>query len=145
MSRLEAVFPRLTFSNFAITSDASARYNCIAWAAGDTSRWWWPDRMGQQYWPSDAPREATLAAFIRAFESLGFQVCADGSPTSGFDKIVIYAQAGSPTHAAKLLPDGRWSSKLGKSNDIEHDLDALEGEAYGKVVAFLRRERPPGF
>jgi hypothetical protein len=95
--------------------------------------------MGQQYWPGEAPRESTLAAFLGAFQSLGFEVCADGSRKEGCAKIAIYGLAGLPTHAARQLPNGRWSSKLGRSSDIEHDLEALEGEEYGTVIVFMRR------
>jgi hypothetical protein len=35
-----------------------------------------------------------------------------------------------PTHAARQLPSGRWTSKLVLREDIEHDLHALSGEAY---------------
>ncbi|MCI0637958.1 MAG: hypothetical protein L0Y72_23715 [Gemmataceae bacterium] len=42
-----------------------------------------------------------------------------------------------PTHAARQLPTGRWSSKLGPSEDIEHDLHALEGEIYGTIALKL--------
>jgi len=37
-------------------------YNCIAFAAGETHRWWWP--MGA-YWPEPAPRDETVDSFIR--------------------------------------------------------------------------------
>jgi hypothetical protein len=41
------------------------------------------------------------------------------------------------------MPDGNWTSKLGKGEDIQHDsLDGLEGDLYGKVAIFMMR-RPP--
>jgi hypothetical protein len=46
---------------------------------------------------------------------------------------------GSPTHAARMVRDGRWISKLGASEDIEHNLSDLEGECYGRVVVCLER------
>ncbi|HMD98104.1 MAG TPA: hypothetical protein VKM93_12350 [Terriglobia bacterium] len=42
-SWLPGDFPNLNAGNHEITSAASRLYNCIAWAAGDTQRWWWPD------------------------------------------------------------------------------------------------------
>jgi hypothetical protein len=42
-------------------------------------------------------------------------------------------------HAARQLPGGRWTSKLGNREDIEHDLNAVSGEAYGTVVMVLKR------
>lgn len=42
----------------------------------------------------------------------------------------------------RQLPDGKWTSKLGALEDIEHDrLDALEGDDYGRVVAYMKRQR----
>jgi hypothetical protein len=35
-------FPRLRTDNHRITSPSSSRYNCIAWAAEDSSQWWQP-------------------------------------------------------------------------------------------------------
>jgi hypothetical protein len=43
-------------------------------------------------------------------------------------------------HAARQLPTGRWTSKLGKAVDIEHDTpEGVTGPVYGAVVKFLRR------
>jgi hypothetical protein len=36
---LEDSFPNLVSGGYEITSDLSLDYNCIAWAAGDISRW----------------------------------------------------------------------------------------------------------
>jgi hypothetical protein len=59
------------------------------------------------------------------------------------EKIAIFADAtGSPTHAARQLTSGRWTSKLGEAEDIEHELRAIEGDIYGTVVAILKRPRP---
>ena len=60
--------------------------------------------------------------------------------------MAIYALQGKPTHAARQLGDGRWTSKLGKEVDITHTLVGLEGPVYGQVAAYLRRplgEAPP--
>jgi hypothetical protein len=32
-----------------------------------------------------------------------------------------------------------WASKMGKCVDMEHCLEALEGEFYGKVVKIMKR------
>ena len=54
---------------------------------------------------------------------------------------MIYADdMGEPTHAARQLSDGQWTSNLGDWEDISHaSIEALEGAIYGKVVAFLER------
>ena len=44
-----------------------------------------------------------------------------------------------PKHAARQLPSGRWTSKLGFLEDIEHALHDLEGTEYGAVVLVMKR------
>lgn len=140
MSELSRDFPRLTRRNHAVTSPASCEYNCIAWAAAESDRWWWPDAMGVSYWPPTAPREETLRAFESAYGSLGYRRCDTGELEPGNEKIAIYADAsGAPTHAARQLPDGRWTSKCGRLEDIEHELDAFAESNYGEPAVFLKR------
>ena len=44
------------------------------------------------------------------------------------------------THAARQLPGGNWTSKLGKGEDIEHDTpDVVAGGLYGEFVRIMRR------
>jgi hypothetical protein len=49
------------------------------------------------------------------------------------------ATDGEPTHAAQQLSNGKWTSKLGRWQDIEHELDGLVGEMYGTVKQILKR------
>jgi hypothetical protein len=140
-----AGFPLLNAENCTITSNVSTRYNCIAWAAGDSGRWWWPDPLESYYWPSDVPREETIEAFLRAYATLGYAECPDASLEPGFQKIALFAKSYSgeslkPTHAALQLPSGRWTSKLGALQDVDHEnLVALQGPAYGIAVRYLKR------
>ncbi|MBI4602099.1 MAG: hypothetical protein HY721_09080 [Planctomycetes bacterium] len=124
-----------------ITSPKSSHYNCIAWAAGTNAEWWWPDPFGVYYWPQDVPRLETLDAFLAAYSTLCYESCGDGSLEAGFEKVAVYANAqGVPTHAARQLPSGRWTSKVGALEDIEHDsLAALTGAAYGRPARFMKR------
>jgi hypothetical protein len=69
---LERFFPNLAATPYTVTSPADSIYNCIAWAAGLTDDWWWPDPMGVSSWPAGVRREETLIAFLEAFQSLGF-------------------------------------------------------------------------
>lgn len=142
---LERSFPRLRGAFYQVTSPRTPGYNCIAWAAGDTSRWWWPDEFGLYYWPDTVPRHSTLDALIQAFGTLGFEVCKDSGVEAGWEKVAIYAKNdGSPTHAARQLADGTWTSKLGPSEDINHaELEHLNGQVYGSPVLFLHRPLPP--
>jgi hypothetical protein len=123
----------------------AVEYNCIAWAAGEVDRWWWPDSMGQHYWPPSAPRQETLDAFVAAFSTLGYQVCSDATIESGFEKVAIYSNGEKPTHAARQARDGSWLSKLGPNVDITHTLDGLVGGVYGNLACFLKRPTPSTF
>jgi hypothetical protein len=135
-----AEFPELISSKFEVTSPKTAEYNCIAWAAGEDDRWWWPDRMGQKYWPKGVRRVVTMEAFVAAYETLGFRKCDDQSLEAGYEKLAIFlSDAGHPTHAARQLPSGLWTSKMGRSFDISHELHGLGGGAYGEPVLVMKR------
>jgi hypothetical protein len=140
---LERAFPRLAGSSYEVTSPADPSYNCIAWAAGDVLRWWWP--ASQSYWPRGLALRSTVDAFVKVFRQQGYESCVDASLENGWEKIALYAkEGGSPTHAARQLPDGTWTSKLGKDVDISHDnLDVLCGNQYGNLVVIMRRCREP--
>jgi hypothetical protein len=139
MVDLEALFPKLAGSSYTLTSPATQDYNCIAWAAGDDQRWWWPDAAGSRYWPGNVARDESVSGFQAMFESLGYAVCSDEQNEAGFEKIALFANSEGPQHGARQLPNGRWTSKLGELDDIEHDLRDLEGTEYGTVVVFMKR------
>ncbi len=138
---LEQLFPGLVGSGWRVTSPADTDYNCIAWAAGDTRNWWWPSQnVHTEYWPPGVPRVETLDAFRAAFVLLGYVACGDEQREAGFEKVAIFASTqGLPKHAARQLMSGRWTSKLGNGEDIEHGLRNLEGTLYGTIALVLKR------
>lgn len=134
--RIENLFPNLKTSGYSVTSEKSKKYNCIAWAAGETSEWW--DLY--QYWPPGVSRSNTLDSFTKAFESLGYVICESSELENGYEKVSIYAnEEGKPKHAARQLSSGRWSSKLGALEDIEHELDGLNNSDYGYSTVIMKR------
>jgi hypothetical protein len=140
---LEDLFPGLRGTAFRVTSPKDPVYNCIAFAADETQHWWWPDPDAVRFWPSGIEWAETHEAFEKAFASLGYTTCETDAPEAGFEKIALFGdQHAIPTHAARQLSDGRWSSKLGELEDIEHELRALEGTEYGLVVLLMRRAFP---
>lgn len=140
MNLLEEFFPKLSSGNYRVTSPPDNRYNCIALAAGDTSQWWWPLSDARYYWPPTISREATIDAFVSVFRSFGYELCDGAEVKGGYEYVALFADAANvPTHAARQLPGGKWTSKLGEAEHIEHELRDLEGDAYGTVVAVLRR------
>lgn len=136
---LEAAFPNLRGRVWAVTSPSDMRYNCIAWAAGITHQWWWPDEEGERPWPTGVTRATTLEAFRDAFATLGYSVCDQEEQEDGYEKVALFTRFGIPTHAARQLPNGRWTSKLGIHQDIEHALPDLTGMIYGSVALVMKR------
>jgi len=137
---LDRLFPQLTTEGYEVTSPESPRYNCIAWALGQVDAWWWPDPMEQGYWPEGVVRQDTLEAFIEVFGTYGFSLCEHQDLEPGHEKIAIYVNAaGKPTHVARQLSSGRWTSKLGRLEDIEPMTpESLSGSTYGSVRAILK-------
>jgi hypothetical protein len=139
----ENQFPNLKSTGYRLTSKDTIDYNCVAYAAGDEENWWWPDKQEQQYWPPNIPREETLEAFIQAYQSINYEICQDGCLEEGFQKIAIYTDSKKfPTHVALQLDNGKWTSKIGPNEDIEHNtLEGLYGDypAYGSVACFMKR------
>lgn len=121
------------------TSDPSEAYNCIAWAAGCDSTWW--SHLPGYKWP--ARRTSLVSSLIEVFAALGYEACDDGGLEVGYDKVAIYANRnGIWKHAARQLSDGRWASKLGPDEDIEHDTaECLNGKWYGSIYCYMRRAK----
>lgn len=94
------------------------------------------------YWPPSVPRSVliTVEAMIQVYATMGFVSCETAALEVGFEKIAIYGTHGIAEHAARQTPTGRWTSKLGLHEDIEHDtLEVVSGGEYGKVAALLKR------
>ena len=133
--------PALTPECFDQTSAADAYYNCFAWAAEDDQNWWQPEAGGGYYWPPGVARASTLESYVSAYETLGYRVCQSTELEHDYQKIALYvSQAGIPTHAARQLATGQWTSKIGQADDIWHaSLDGLEGDLYGHVAVIMQR------
>jgi hypothetical protein len=138
---LASLFPRLAVSASEVTSPKDIRYNCVAFALGDT-RWWYEPENKEPgvYWPPGIPDEQTLSAYFELFEANRYARCESSLLEPGFEKVAVYAAGDRFKHVAKQSGSGIWTSKLGKLEDIEHEsLDALETADYGTVVAILKR------
>jgi hypothetical protein len=138
LAQLPYLHPQFCDGN---VSPATSSYNCIAWAASETAAWWEPHP--DYYWPDGVLRAYSLPAYIAAFQTRGFQLCADASLEPGIEKIVLYEINGFPTHAARQLTSGSWTSKLGDFEDIQHaDLVCLQGPLYGTARIYMKRNLP---
>jgi hypothetical protein len=140
---LERQFKALVASGYRVTSEWTTEYNCIAYAAGDKSRKW--DCQGPlipgYYWPPGAKSGDYIDALESAFVAVGFTLCDSEQLEDGYEKVALYVDSdGKWTHAAKQLPDGRWSSKIGHAEDIAHNSPhCFGGSDYGNVMRFMRR------
>jgi hypothetical protein len=75
---------------------------------------------------------------------LGYVPAANGDIEPGYSKVAIYLDGnGVPTHAARQLPDGRWTSKLGRNVDIRHERpEDVGGGLYGEPIIYMKRHNP---
>lgn len=138
---IETDYPNLKNAGYKVTSPDTIDYNCVAYAMEETGTWWWPNPETESYWPPDIPRQETLEAFIQAFATVGYQVCQNAENETGFQKIAIYVLKGKPTHVARQLNNGHWTSKLGSNEDIiHHTLEGLEGEKHGQFTTIMKRQ-----
>lgn len=137
---IELVFPNIVREGYTPTSPEDPKYNCHAWAMSVNNTRWEPDSDGDWYWPPSIPRTYTQDAFIQAYSSVGYEVCASRDFEQGYEKICIYIDSmGVPSHTARQLNQNEWTSKLGFSYDIRHTLDGLGNGFYGAPTIFMRR------
>jgi hypothetical protein len=136
---LEA-FPASYLEPFVITSIATGNYNCIAWALEDTSRFYWTGPKEFFYWPIGLPREESIESFVLLFSRQGYEICSNALKEKGFLKIALFEKEGIPTHAARQLSNGLWTSKLGILEDVRHTLSAISGGLYGSVALIMKKK-----
>jgi hypothetical protein len=149
--KLRRLFPKLLRGRYSITSGRTKRYNCIAWALGHDDAWWEASPDG--YWPKGVRGDGTVEAAIELFQSFAFTCTflGDVGLEKEVLKVAIYGDEEGYTHVARQLPNGRWTSKIGKLQDIEHDsLDALtsaisrigtDDMAYGNLAQIMRNDQ----
>ena len=108
-TQLRELFPSL--ADFSVTSPQAVGYNCVAWAVGVGKGWWWP---GADFdWPFEVPEDESLRTFIRAFNRLGYESCADGLLEEGFERVAFYqSSSGDVSHVARQLSNGRCTCAL---------------------------------
>lgn len=134
---LNLKFPKLKNEDYNIVGDFSQQYNCIAYAAGDTSRRW--DSQENYYWPDYATRTSSIESLKQVFFGIGYEQCNDNKIENGYKKIALYELKGCWTHAAIQMTNGYWRSKLGDGPIIEHKTpQSLSGKTYGKPTIYMK-------
>jgi hypothetical protein len=138
----EAYFKELVKTGYRVSSSKDVGHNCIAYAAGDTTRKWDPGMIPipGYYWPPNARRDPHPDALKNVFEGIGYKVCTTGDQEIGFEKVALYVDNnGSWSHAAKQEANGEWSCKLGNEEDVRHKSPHCFGDFYGQVSYFMKR------
>jgi hypothetical protein len=137
---LEEDCPGLSTSPYEIKSARDPKYNCVAYAVGDTNQFWYDAYISGYYWPPGVPSADTLEGWIQVFTDHGYIETNDAGLEIEYERIAIYASAEGPEHVARQKASGVWTSKMGKGHDIDHvTLEALEGATMGKVIKIMKR------
>jgi hypothetical protein len=138
---LEQDFPGLAQAGYTKTSDRDPNYNCVAWAVGNTKRYWYDAKIKGYYWPPLMPSADTLEGWLEVFKLHGYRETDEADLERGYEKVAIYVTSeGFPEHVARQKSSGAWSSKMGKGIDIEHPtLAGLEGDLIGRVTVIMKR------
>src|SRR5438034_10954897 len=138
---LERLFPALSGSEYSKSSEADTAYNCFGFAVHDTKQYWQKVDVRGYYWP--LKRDDRLEDWIEALRLNNFVPTDDWSLEAEFEKVCIYVnEEGSPEHVSRQLASGKWTSKIGRLEDIEHStLTELECVDYGKPKVMLKRKR----
>lgn len=164
---LESALPVLKQGNYRIVLPESEQYNCIAWAAGDETRWWHPfaardvgprcaahGLSAHCFWPRRADDAHEMTNYLFAFERLGYRVCTRSfdpvvdpvANAAEIERIALYQHQNDPgcSHAARQLPSGVWTSKVNDLAGVAHlsprDLEGEHG-GYGRVALYMARPR----
>lgn len=123
-----AVFPRLKH----LEQYEPPETNCIAWSVGEVG-WLWADG-------------GSLEDFDRFNAKYGFHRLPnlDWSYQPGTQKLLTYGTNNHDgelvvTHQARQMPDGSWTSKLGKTYLIKHQPEELNSVRYGQPIAVYAR------
>ncbi len=116
--RFKDYFPDLDLERAIVSGGPTSKYNCISWTVGVTTSWIWPGN--------------DIKDFDRFYESHGYTRSSNGP-------IAIWGHGLSKiTHGCISGPDHgpRWESKCGSDLRIQHGLNELVGDSYGRVVQF---------
>lgn len=143
-SELQARFPKLRPDNWERRSNATPRYNCMAFANGDERHMWEPGKPGgMYYWPPTVRQDNTADTWEEVFLKKGYKRTDNCEMEVGFEKVAIYVSLEDMDASHVAISDGFvWLSKLGKQQDIAHSsLDLLEGDEYGIVDRVLKRSK----
>ena len=142
-------FPDLeTDGSFVVNSDPNFFYNCIGFAIGYEDVWVAPSQRGRIpwfWWPETVAFNDLPGSLIATFQYFDFEICTNDLPEEGFDKVALYSKDGHWKHAARIIGENLYHSKLGESYDIFHrggdvlNRSTRPEDSYGEPFIFMRR------
>ena len=142
---IKSYWPNLSKEHFEFTSLKTISYNCLAWATGNNRNWMdmyvFQARYDLDMDTLDHSAEG-YASFLQ--QHFGFERCDNGDFEKGMEKIALFEDNNKEwSHASRLLENGKWTSKMGRWEDIEHaSLEVLQGKFYGQLKIFMKRNKP---
>lgn len=125
--------------NFVLLSPTTYQYNCIAYAMGMQDRWVDNADLPWHWWPpvNKGSKDTDL---VNAFQYFGFEECGmDDSVDEKYDKVALYHDADSWTHAACIVGEGVYHSKFGASYDGTHSRGDILIAQYGEPFVIMKR------
>jgi hypothetical protein len=133
---IERHFPNLSLDNFKFTSLQTDEYNCVAWVIDKDDDW-------IQFYYDNGNNDVRVSRYIEYFNSLGFTISNNPNLQEGVIKIAVYSDDSNEfKHVARQLPNGKWTSKLGDWEDIEHETaEVLLGKSYGSRLTIMERKQ----
>lgn len=139
-----------------IKSPITPKYNCVAYSLNREDIWYESIdnddiRNGlcvllqrSIIWPEALSKGILINNYLELYKLNGFEKVndLDISVEVGYVKIAIYGNTEQVfTHVCRQMEDGKWVSKLGSFQDVEHDdLEVLEGSHYGKVMVVMKKK-----
>lgn len=108
---IDAQFPALAAAGYEIIGEPTDEYNCIAYAAGETHRWWSNEDSVQLYWPEPAGRTPLIASLIAVFTNLGYEPADDDSVEAGYVKVALFRTMGNGR-----TPPGKCPTDIGAAS-----------------------------
>ena len=71
---IDEQMPLLAAEGYQVTSGPTEEYNCIAYAVGETDRWWSHVADADYYWSEHASHTPFVQSLIEAFAGLGYEL-----------------------------------------------------------------------
>lgn len=144
-----AHFPDLEFDgSFEVNSDPNYFYNCIGFAIGYEDVWIAPSprkSIPWFWWPDSVPFDEDPNSLVATFQYFGFELCDNDSLEDGFEKVALYSKNDNWKHAARIIGENIYHSKLGECYDIYHrggnvlEKASNPNESYGEPYMFMKR------